>query len=246
MRKGNRGREAVEFYRQNRHSMDAGARVAWEARHDPGELSAIQNAMNLFYDRGEDAFWSEFQNRPRKPDVARGDDLTPDKVMARINRYARSRVPIACTRITSMIDVQATLLYYAVAAWQDDFTGYVIDYGSFPDQKRPYFTLRDAKVRLADKVGARTLEGQLEEGCKWLISVLARHEWARDDGANMRIERMLIDANWGPSTDTIYKVCTETEFASIVTPSHGIYIGAKSKPMSQYDNRPGDRTGLNW
>lgn len=246
MRKGHGGREATEFYRQHRADMDAGARVAWEARHDPDELSAIQNAMNLFYDRGEDAFWAEFQNRPRKPDVARGDDLTPDKVMARVNRYARARVPISCNHITAMIDISATILWYVVAAWNDDFTGFVIDYGAFPDQKTPYFTLRNARVRIADRVQARTLEGQIEESCKWLIATLCKHEWHRDDGAGMRIERGLIDANYGPTTDTVYKACTESEFSSIFTPSHGIYIGAKSKPMSQYDNRPGDRTGLNW
>jgi hypothetical protein len=122
----------------------------------------------------------------------------------------------------------------------------IIDYGSFPDQGMPYFTLPTAKTKIADRVAARTLEGQIEESTKWLIATLCRHEWQRDDGANLRIERGLIDANWGPSTDTIYKVCTESEFASIFTPSHGIYIGAKSMPMSNYTNKPGDRTGLNW
>jgi hypothetical protein len=148
--------------------------------------------------------------------------------------------------VTSMIDVSATILWYVVAAWNDDFTGYIIDYGSFPDQKRPYYTLRDATVRLADRVEARTLEGQLEEGCKWLVSTLCKHKWRRDDGAHLQVERGLIDANWGDSTDTIYKVCTESEYSSIFTPSHGVYVGAKSLPMSQYTNRPGDRAGLNW
>ena len=47
------------------------------------------------------------------------------------------------------IDVQGTLLFWMLCGWEDDFTGYVIDYGTYPDQKRPYFTLRDARRTLA-------------------------------------------------------------------------------------------------
>ena len=41
------------------------------------------------------------------------------------------------------IDVQQKVLFWLVAAWEDDFTGYVVDYGTWPDQQRAYFTLRD-------------------------------------------------------------------------------------------------------
>ena len=58
-------------------------------------------------------------------------------------------MPVGCNHLTMFIDVQAALLFYVVAAWEDDFTGYVVDYGAYPDQKRPYFTLRDARPTLA-------------------------------------------------------------------------------------------------
>jgi hypothetical protein len=240
------GREATEFYRANREAMDLGAKVAWEARYDPDELSAIQHAMNLLTDRGEDAFWSEYQNRPRKPEVSMSDDLTADQVAARVNRMRRGLVPIACNRITAMIDVQATLLFYAVVAWEDDFTGCIIDYGAFPDQKRPYFTLRDAKIKLADVVKATGIEGQIYGGLEKLTEYLIPHEWVRDDGANLKIERCLIDANWGTSTDTIYKFCRQSPYSGVVMPSHGRYVGAASVPLREYQKKPGDRVGLNW
>jgi hypothetical protein len=56
------------------------------------------------------------------------------------------------------IDVQAKLLFYVVAGWEKDFTGYVVDYGTWPDQKRPYFTLRDARHTLATAVPGAGLE----------------------------------------------------------------------------------------
>ena len=62
----------------------------------------------------------------------------------------------------------------------------------------------------------------------------------------MRIERCLVDANWGQSTDTVYQFCRESEYASVLTPSHGRYIGASSKPMGEYKKAVGDRVGMNW
>ena len=78
------------------------------------------------------------------------------------------------------IDVQATLLFYVVAAWEDDFTGYVVDYGTFPDQKRPYFTLRDARHTLAVVTKASGLEGSIYAG---LEAAHRRASWRASGGA---------------------------------------------------------------
>ena len=63
--RGGDGSEATEFYRRNRQAMDAGARVAWPDRYEPGEVSAVQHVMNLRADRGEAAFCAEYQNEPQ-------------------------------------------------------------------------------------------------------------------------------------------------------------------------------------
>jgi phage terminase large subunit GpA-like protein len=129
---------------------------------------------------------------------------------------------------------------------EDDFTGYVIDYGTFPDQKRPYFTLRDARLTLAQATKASGLEGAIYDGLEQLTSEHLSREWRRDDGAMLRIERCLIDANWGSSTDVVYQFCRQSAFASVVMPSHGRFVGASSQPFSEYKRRPGDRIGHNW
>jgi hypothetical protein len=54
------------------------------------------------------------------------------------------------------------MLFYAVCAWEPDFTGYVIDYGTFPDQKRRYFTLRDATKTLLAEVAGAGVEGAVQ------------------------------------------------------------------------------------
>jgi hypothetical protein len=144
------------------------------------------------------------------------------------------------------VDVQATLLFYVVAAWEDTFTGYVIDYGTYPDQRRPYFTLRDARHTLAVVSPAAGLEGSIYAGLDTLTKQCIGREWHRDDGAALRIERCLIDANWGSSTDVIYQFCRQSAHAGVVMPTHGRFVGASSQPFSEYKRRPGDRVGHNW
>jgi hypothetical protein len=245
MRRGDGGEEATEFYRQNQAMMDEGAIIAWPERFNHDELSAIQHAINLKL-QDEAAFFAEYQNEPL-PEVAASDnELTADAIAARTNRLQRGEVPVGCNYVFMFVDVQANLLFYLVAAWEDDFTGYVIDYGTWPDQKRPWFTMRDARLTLANVSGTGGLEGSIYAGLEALTGRMLQREWKRDDGAMLRIERCLIDANWGSSTDVVYQFCRQSAHAGIVLPSHGRFVGASSQPFSEYKRRPGDRIGHNW
>jgi len=243
---GGNGAQATEFYRSHRAEMDEGARVAWEERFAPGdELSALQHAYNLRL-RDERAFMAEYQNDPL-PDVEETFDiLTAGEIAAKCNGFARGELPTAAGHVTAFIDVQKTLLYWLVAAWQDDFTGYVLDYGAFPDQKLNYFTLNDARRTLALEYPNTGQEGWLMAGFKTLVGDLVSRKFVRDDGAELSIEKLLVDANWGESTDVVYSFCRQSGHSTIVTPSHGKFFGASSVPMDQYKKKPGEKVGLNW
>ncbi len=245
MRQGNAGAEATEFYRQNRDAMDAGSHVAWPERFNYDEVSAIQHAMNLKL-QDEAAFFAEYQNEPLPAEMVQTDELTPDQIASKLNRMKRGEVPISCNHLSAFIDVQANLLFFVVAAWEDDFTGYVLDYGTYPDQHRLYFTLRDARNTLTTATKASGLEGSIYAGLEALTQGALGREWRRDDGAGLRIERCLIDANWGSSTDIVYQFCRQSAHAGIVLPSHGRYVGASTQPFSEYKRKPGDRVGHNW
>ncbi|HUV66961.1 MAG TPA: hypothetical protein VMW24_23950 [Sedimentisphaerales bacterium] len=41
------------------------------------------------------------------------------------------------------------------------------------------------------------------------------------DGAELRIDRCLIDANWGQATDVVYQFCGQSRFAGVL-PRHGL------------------------
>jgi phage terminase large subunit GpA-like protein len=202
--------------------------------------------MNLKF-QDEAAFFAEYQNEPL-PEKGLGDEglLTTDQIAQKLNGMKRGEVPVACSRLTMFVDVQGKVLFYAVCAWEDDFTGYVIDYGTYPDQKRQYFTLRDSQITLQSVTKNAGLEGGIYAGLETLLNAHLTREWRRDDGALMRIDLCLIDANWGTSTDIVYQFCRQSQHAAQIMPSHGRFVGASSKPFSEYTKRPGDRAGLNW
>lgn len=236
---------ATEFYREHRAEMDEGAVVSWPDRYNYDEISAIQHAMNLKL-TDEAAFWAEYQNEPLPEDLGSDEQLTVDGIVNKLNGHSQRTVPVSANHLTMFIDVQKTLLFYVVCAWDDDFTGYVIDYGAWPDQRRRYFTLGEANPTLQAKFPRSGLEGCLYGGLKALTEDYLSREFTRDDGAAMRIEKCLVDANWGQSTDVVYQFCRESAFANVIIPSHGKYIGASSKPMSEYKKAVGDRVGHNW
>ncbi len=238
-------RRATEFYEAHRAEMDEGAKVSWEARYNHDEISALQHAMNLKF-QDEIAFAAEYQNDPLPEDTGGEEILSIDAICAKINGLPHNKVPLACDRITLFIDVQKALLFYVVTAWAGNFTGSVIDYGSWPDQHRREFSLADANPTIQSEFPRAGLEGGLYAALTALTDDLLGREWEREDGAVLKIERALIDANWGQSTDLVYEFCRESRFAGVVLPSHGRYVGASSKPMTEYRKQPGDRLGFNW
>ena len=238
---------ATRFYGKHRAAMDEGAKVAWEARFRPGELSAVQFAMNIRI-LDPHAFWSEFQNRPLREDAGLAGALTADEIAAKTNGMARGVVPAWCEHLTAFIDVQEKMLFYAVVGWSSEFSGAVVDYGTEPDQHDPLFTMRGSRTTLRSRHGGKSpgLEAVLYAGLETLVGRLCGREWPRDDGTPVRVDRCLIDANWGASTPTVYLFSRQSPLSALLSPSHGRYVGASGRPFSEHQRKRGDREGLNW
>lgn len=236
---------ATDFYREHQAAMDEGAVVAWNDRFNHDEISALQHAMNLRF-RDELAFQAEYQNEPLAEDTAEETLLSVEEICGQLNGLKKNVVPLECVRLTMFVDIQKTLLFYAVCAWSDDFTGAVIDYGAWPDQGRNRFTLQDANPVISNVFPKAGFEGQIYGALEKLFDEKISQKYFREDGAEMHVERALIDANWGASTDIVYQYCRQSAFSGIILPAHGRYIGASSKPMTEYRKKPGDRLGFNW
>jgi hypothetical protein len=245
LRAGNGGREATEFYAANREAMDAGSQVAWPVRHNPDELSAIQHAMNLRQDLGDPVFFAEYQNDPTRKTVG-VEVLTPDEIARKGSGLGRGLVPLKAEKLTAFIDVQGKLLYWMVCAWSPlDFTGHVVEYGSYPDQKRPYFQLKDARRTIQQAhPEASTEKAQVYAALSALVEDLAARRFTREDGVEFPIERLLVDAGW--QTEIVHQFCRRAGRGALLLPSMGHYVGASSKPWEQYVRREGELLGFHW
>ena len=239
--RNDRGMEdSNRFYIENRQTMDDGCSATWPDRFKRNEVSAIQSAMNLYFTNRE-TFMSEYQNTPAEDDPGNEERLKADDVFGLMNRRPKLQVPQAATKIMMFIDVQKNLLYWAVMAFSDDFTSWLLDYGAFPDQPRQMFTTYDASPTYSDICPAAAgLEGALTNALSTLVPKWLNRPFIREDGAELYIERCLIDAGWGDSTNAIYTYIRESGFASILMPSKGVGITPTVKPFSEYQRRLGE------
>jgi hypothetical protein len=241
-------REATEFYRLNRDKMDAGCEVSWEHCYDEAvELSAIQHAYNSLIDDGAEVFAAECQNEPLEEKVEDDDlRLRPEDVTNKLNRTPRGTLPIEVSRVVAFIDPKKDMLFWTAAGFADGFGGAVVDYGVFPDQKRPYFSARAPHHPLAKVVNGDTWEAILYAGLDTLVNSLAGREWVRSDGAKFKIERILIDHGWGDAAETIDLFCRQSPQAAILLPSKGYGVTARSGGFNERKQKAGERRGQSW
>ena len=244
-REGKGGSLADAFYAANQAAMDIGAQVAWPERKNTDELTAIQHAWNLRIDRGESAFFSEYQNQPLADDIS-SDKLSKVALKVRASNVPRGTIPSGHNALTCFVDVQEKLLFWLVASWSDSFGGHIVAYGTYPDQAVNFFEAGRAKRTLALAANGAGFEGSLRAGLDHLSQDLMGREWPREDGVSMRISQLMVDANWGQSTQVVRTFCKRSPFSATVIPSHGRGIGASSQPLGDKSKHRGDRVGLNW
>lgn len=243
-------RDATEFYNRNREKMDEGGVVTWKHCYGEGELSALQHAYNIYIDDGPEVFASECQNEPKRDGDENSDErLRSDEVASKLNNYARGQIPASVSRLIIFIDPKQEVLYWTACGFTEDYTGYIPDYGTYPDQKRNYFHSRDvAKGRNSLKkiIKGGSVEENIYVGLERLVDSLMSREWKRDDGALLKPDRILIDGNWGRITDTVYLFCRQSPHAAVLMPARGRYVGATTRRFNDYPPKAGERRGPGW
>jgi hypothetical protein len=239
-------REANEFYLANREAMDAGCQVSWQACFDPErENSAIQHAYNAYLDDGPSVFASEFQQEPIR-DEAAAAGISAEEVRGRAIHVPRWLVPRGLDTLTCFIDVQKELLYWAVVAWGHQFRGHVVSYGTYPDQGRGYFSLRDAKKTLSRAHG-NNVEAAIHAGLEAVAAEILDREFAREnDEAVLRVGQLFIDANWAQTQGVIRDFARRSSYGPRVLPTHGRFVGASGQTISDKAPDRGERIGANW
>jgi len=238
------GSRGSKFYAEHREEMDAGAVIAWPENVPPGCLSAIQHAMNLFLFKPL-VFASEYQNSPLEI-VAAGRHLIAADLQKRMSGRRQTVVPTWATKLTCGIDVQGNLLFWLVVAWGDDFSGSIIDYGTWPDQKgRRNFALNDVLYTLQTELAGANIDGQLHNGLAHLVPELMTRDFPRDGGkSHVRIDRAFIDT--GYKSNVVIEYCRTSPFTAQIRPCKGRGIKATQTQWSDFPKRDGERLGFHW
>lgn len=247
LRDGNRGEEATEYYRQHRAVMDEGSVVAWPERFNPDELSAIQHAWNLRL-RDEAAFFAEYQNEPLRGRSQEPAKLVAGDLAARVVDVPRRMVPAMATRLVCGVDVGMECIWYVMMAFAEDYTGWVVDYGAWPEQGRIRYTSTSLAVRLSDVYPSHSPESQMVLGLRDVLARL-RDGWVVRQGTQepVRLDRVLIDANWPRSSEAVRQFCSLRDFATWVMPSIGRSTQTNAlRPIHEWQLRPGERRGWHW
>jgi hypothetical protein len=227
--------------------MDKDFEVAWPELYaaDYGEISAIQYAMNHKI-RDERAFWSEMQNQPIE---TQGDDevmCKPQDILDKMTGYRRGLCPADTVCVTAMIDPKISCLHLMVVAWSPGFVGHVIDYRVIPDQgKTRIFSASQIRKKFDDVFPHKNFKEQVYLGLKEAVLSLSG-TYPVDGGGELTIKRCLVDANMGQISNTVYQFCREYPSMVPLTPSHGLYVGASSKPWSDLKRLKGERVGPHW
>lgn len=238
---------ATNFYRRNRRVMNDGAIAAWPARFEPGQISAVQYCMDLWV-LNREAFEAEYQNQPLKPiDESATKIITADELLMRMNALERGRIPLQAQHLTAYIDVHKNLLYWMVCWWGPDFTGGIVDFGAWPDQKRNHFSLDDANPTIQIATKRSAVMPAVRVALDTLISTLMTKQWKTDEGTTqLRIDRLGVDANWGQSTNTVFAACRESPHSQHLRPCHGKGLKVTAAPMATWKTAEGQVNGGNW
>lgn len=230
LKNGGYGEPATEFYKENFEEMHEGASVSWDDRYNPrNDVDALEAAMKLYY-RDAISFYSEYQNDPQKLNEDTAYVITREKFGLACSGEKKLICPHEAEFITSFIDVHKNLLYYCTVAYDRKFNGAIIDYGSFPRQRRKQYTLKNPGIALEQYFSNASLESCITQGLNNLCDYILNTTYVTESGEEVPVKRVAIDANWGDQTDTVYSFIRGYKNDKVI-PSHGKFVGVTGSFM---------------
>ena len=181
--------------------------------------------------------------------------LPADDLARKTSGLTLGTVPNGSEYLTAFVDAGKSYLFYVIAAWKKDFTGSVIEYGTFPPQRRRYFTKGDANPTIASYFAEHrpALAGaneatMLAAALDTFLPDLLKRTYKSADGDEFTLKRILCDT--GDLGDVVCAAIGRLDQAKermpLVMPSFGIGLGATKKPMSERTKKPGDIVGWHW
>lgn len=237
---------ATAFYKENRKEMDRGAVVDWPSNYDRTmQISRLERGMQRLIDDAP-SFYSECQNEPQGKAV---DSIIVDArtIRSRVNGLDRGVVPDRAQKLTAFADVHKEIIYWLVSAWDEELTGWIVDYGTFPKQATGYFGNTDAML---NKIGSiypdYGVDGSIQAAILATVQNLIEREFVRQNGEAKLIDQIFVDSGYKPVVvEEALGLLSPAEYR-IVTPSMGRSVRATSKPFAHFNPQPGLTIGHHW
>jgi hypothetical protein len=231
LRAGDGGAAGNKHFKKHRKEIEKDTEASWPERFKVGEVSAIQHAINLWL-KDRRAFYAEFQNDPAAADEVDIRLLDPDVLVKRTSGYRRAIVPKTVQFLPAAIDCHDDLLYWTVLGLEAAFTGFVVDYGTWPEQRTRYFMKREASPDIEKALFTRDRlerdrETRLYAALETLVEQFVEREFPRDQGGTVRIGRIVIDAGYLP--DVVFRFCRESSHSALLFPTQGALQGMPNK-----------------
>lgn len=236
---------AHDYYRKRHKAMNAGCVVGWKYAYKPEHyVDALEKAMHWFF-RSRRGFWSELQNQPDKFEVAKLPQLQAVNLIKRIHPLERHTVPDDAEYLTAHADYSKAVLWYEVRAWAKDSTSWTVDYQSWPNQNKSYWTQATAQHTI-DSVYAKLPEHKVRvvAAVRDLFTMLFERQYQREDGTILRLNIAGIDAN--DETDMIRDAIRKAGLAGRLWPMHSRSFRPPKCALNDLPVKEGDKTGNNW
>ena len=242
---------ALKYYRRHRKQMDAGAAATWDwcyawqpSKKKRCEISAVQHAMNLLIERGQDTFERECQcnvvdedNEQRqlnwKAIYRKTVDLEPDVCQA------------GASLILGHVDVHDTVLNATMISFTDEFGAHVARFQVFPKQKAINFRWAKAKVKLMDVAPPGSDEtGAIVHGLLELTNELIETPWETEEGEGVPVGGVGIDV--GYNGKAVRQAIRKSKYKALLFPMKGKGLRAKDRPISEWNLAEGSKRGDEW
>lgn len=253
-------RLASEFYLENREEMDQGFEVSWPDRYDQKkEHSATQHAMNLRLS-SPSTFPAEYQNQGRRTDQKSADVISAKALAAKVIDLDRGELDADHQTLVSFIDIQNEILFWGVFATAPNFTGTLVDYGTWPEVSSPIFTKaqaeswslltkaffdrypehRDKAIRTETGKIRAPIEAKIYNALSQVVPWLLSRQFTRRDAisSHLRIQRVGIDARWGQITDVVKRYARESGHSEVL-PCFGTAFPPTHRQLEEYTRTRG-------
>lgn len=235
---------AQEFYVANQQAMDAGGVVAWEHDKLPDELSALQSLMTV---KALDPsfFRCEIQQEGDVPVNTSGLKLDAQTLLTRTSGVKRGIVPADTSYLTAYVDSSDKVLWWMVVAVDKQFGGSIVNYGTWPDQRRPVFYKSDLACAIGQDAPGRSWEESFVIAHNELEAFLCE-PWVTTDGGEKMIDLILKDWSDGGQMPLIRSQIAASKNRNRIRAAKGFAPKPGRKPIHLWGDPHRDKAGNGW